>query len=444
MPSPEREAYSNWGISVLAPVLQAIVSYDNINANALSLTFKANILGMKVPALEQLLSGLGSNQQASQKFEQRMQAMNSMLSNQSMVLLPADGELSSTQYSFSGLAEMLQNYQLVIAGAGKMPVTRLWGRTLSGFGQSGDGDERIYEETIATECTSTLEPALDKLLPVVAMSEIGEAPDDMDLSFPSLRVLDEKEKAELAKATADTVVVYMNAGLMSPRTAAKEIKQASVITGMGTNLTDEAIEKLSDDVAAEGELGEGLFGVGSGGLEPASSPAKVIKEENHVGEEKEEQGEPKPAKPEKAVAHDEDGPAVEAINFQGLPLVIETRKGETRRGEGWATVMPYDYGFLKGVMGADGDSLDVAVGPDRSSSWVYLVDQSVLGDRGKFDEHKAFLGFPSANAALKAFHQGHHRSADVLLDWTPMPIGEFKQWVKRADLRKPASREALR
>jgi hypothetical protein len=441
MPSPEREAYSNWGISVLAPVLQAIISYDNVSANSLSLTFKANILGMRVPDLAAMLSGLGSSPQASQKFEQRMQQMNSMLSNQSLVLLPAEGELSQVQYSFSGLAEMLQNYQLVVAGAAKMPVTRLWGRTLTGIGQSGDGDERIYEETIATECTTTLEPALDKLLPIIAMSEIGEPLEDADLSFPSLRVLDEKEKSELAKATADTVVVYMNAGLMSPRCAAKEIKQASVITGIGTNLTDEAIEKLSDDVAAEGELGEGLFGAGSGGLEPASSPAKVVKEENHVEEEKEE---PRPEVKEKAVAKDEDGPAVEAINFQGLPLVIETRKGETRRGEGWATVMPYDYGYLKGTAGADGDSLDVAVGPDRGSSWAYLVDQGKLHDPKVFDETKVFLGYRSAGAALKAFHLGHHRSADVLLDWTPMPIGEFKQWIKRADLRRPCSREALK
>jgi hypothetical protein len=143
-------------------------------------------------------------------------------------------------------------------------------------------------------------------------------------------------------------------------------------------------------------------------------------------------------------AYDSDGPAVEAIDFQGLPVVIETLKGETRRGEGWSQVLPYDYGFLKGVMGADGDSLDVAVGPDRNSGWAYVFDQSHLEDRKTFDEHKVFLGYPSANAAMKAFHLGHHRAGDVLLDWTPMPLDEFKTWIKRADLRKPASREALR
>ena len=82
---------------------------------------------------------------------------------------------------------------------------------------------------------------------------------------------------------------------MSPRTAAKEIKQFSDRTGFGTNLTDEAIDKLPDTVEAEGEVGQGLFPEG-GGLTPASGPGKVLKEEAKTaklhGEENEEEPEP--------------------------------------------------------------------------------------------------------------------------------------------------------
>ena len=537
MPEPENSVYQGWGISVLAPVMQALMSYDNVSANALSLSYRANLIGMRMPELAQILSGVGISQKAAQDFATRMQPVNQMLSNQSLIMLPKDGELSNVQYSFSGLAELIQMFQLQMAGAAKMPVTLLWGRTLNGLGQAGDGDERIYEKTVATEADVTLRPALEKLFPVIMASELGEVPDDMELSFPSIRVLDEKEKSELAKATVDSIVVCLNSGLLSPRQAGKELKQASDSTGFCTNMTDEDIEKLSDKVSSEGELGEGLFGPEGegGGLNPSSGPAKVIKEEDRQAKKLPEafqgvkpvpvegSGAPKPSSStteapgakkaalkkavdtvwqpsaaarqfmrvkqlresleqaesalraaytsdpdpkvdalldkvivarraylneldDKSKALDADGPARKMMTVHGLPVVIETRRGEARsgmtpNGKPWAQTLPYDYGYFKGHPGADGDSLDVACGPDPSSKWVYIFDQSILGQPAKFDESKVFVHYPSQRAALDAFYRGHHKAADVLLDWTPMHVDDFKQWLKDRDPKKPCSPE---
>lgn len=544
MPEPENSVYQGWGISVLAPVMQALISYDNVSANALSLSYRANLIGMRMPELAQILSGVGISQKAAQDFATRMQPVNQMLSNQSLVMLPKDGELSNVQYSFSGLAELVQMFQLQMAGAAKMPVSLLWGKLYNGLGNAGDGDERIYEKTVATEADVTLRPALEKLFPVIMASELGEVPDDMELSFPSIRVLDEKEKVELAKTVVDTLTVVLNSGGISPRTYGKELKQSSDITGVFTNITDEDIEKLSDKVSSEGELGEGLFGPEGegGGLNPASGPAKVIKEEDKQAKKLPEavqgvkpvpvkgNGSPKPkesavgllgakkvapgAKAEDArfsrgsaessvaaglrlaqlenrtvyvvptangfaieyckplriqgyyvctpdgahtkheaetgaPAYDADGPARKTMTIHGLPVVIETRKGEKRSGmtpdgKSWSTVMPYDYGYFKGIPGADGDSLDIAVGPDPASNWVYIFDQSILGQPAKFDESKVLVHYSSQKAALNAFYGGHHKAADVLLDWTPMSAEDFKRWLKERDYKKPCSPEALR
>jgi hypothetical protein len=528
MPEPEKSAYQGWGISVLAPVFQALVSYDNVTSNALALSYRAQLIGLTMPDLAQLLSGLGANQAAAQGFSNRMSQINEQMSNQSLVILPKDGQLTATNYSFSGMFELKQAFQLDVSGAAKMPVSLLWGRTLNGLGQAGDGDEKIYAKTIGTEASVTMRPALEKLYPVITTSELGEVPDDMELYFPSLRDLDEKEKAELAKTTVDTVTVCINTGIMSPRTGAKEIKQASDITGFGTNLTDEAIEKLSDDVQAEGELGGGLFGEeGAKTLEPSGSPELALKETDKLaggktapgslqgapGKPGEGKGGLKPAdaptgkseasgepikrpgkaldaqyyvaercgKPEwrtcpecdgrmhrfncatkldpkqdcckergckyallsagkgtnQAIARDNDGPGPE-IEVHGLPIVIENPKGSTRKGQGWETVMPYDYGYFVGIPGADGDSLDVALGKGPDNGWVYLMDQSVPGSPKKFDETKVFMNWPSCRAALDAFKAGHHRWEDVMMDWTPMPVSAFLQWLKTGNLKRPA------
>ncbi len=484
MPEPENSVYSGWGISVLAPVLQSMTSYDNISANALSLSFRANLIGLKEDQLSQMLSGAAMNQKAAMAYAQRMQALNQGLNNQSLLILPKEGGLENIQYSFGGLAELIQMYQLQLAGAAKMPVSLLWGRMYNGLGNSGEGDERIYEKTIATEADITLRPALEKLLPVIMTSEIGEVPDDLTLDFPSIRVLDEKEKSELARTTVDTVVVALNSGLISPRKAAMELKESSRQTGLFGNLTDEDISALSDKTQSEGELGEGLFGEEGGAeqLEPSSSPQKVLREEGRaeraehasdrvgarddkfdddtqrkldelrkylaqaelVGDERRADKLRRElrlweefAKKTGARATDEDGPGPSRW-VHGLECVVENPKGSVRSGPGWETVMPYAYGYIAGVKGADGDSLDVAIGPDPGSGWAYVFDQRRLDDPAKFDEHKCFLGWPSAKAALNAFKAGHHRWRDVLMDWTPMPIEEFLKWTKEGDLKRPA------
>ena len=441
VPTPEREAYSMWGISVIEPVFQELQKRDNVSWNIANLTFRANILGMKFPDLASLLSGLGMPSSAGNKFEQRMAAVNHLISNQSLVPLPADGGIEATQYSFSGLGEVYQQFCLDVSGAAQIPVARLWGRTITGLGQTGDGDEKIYVERIATDQDAYLRPQLEKLYPVLCASELGEVPDDLDLNFPSLAVPDDKDKAELGKSIVDSVMVALNGGLISPQTAAKELKQSSTKTNLFTNITDEEIAALSDKPQSEGEIGGNLFGQGGAssgessetspehpgitGLNPASSPSKALKEEDKVAKAKQQ-------------AKDSDGPA-QGIHFiHGLTVHVETPKGFTRHGKDWRVVMPADYGYIQDAPGADGDALDAYVGPDPEATYVYLIDQKHLPPQKGFDETKVMLGFPSQATALKAYDAGHHRAKDVLMDWTPMSVEDFKRWLVDRDPKKPA------
>jgi hypothetical protein len=194
-----------------------------------------------------------------------MQAQNELLSNQSMVILGKEGEMFSHQYSFSGLEGILQQFMLDMCGAARTPATRLFGRTITGLGQSNDGDERIYEETIAQEQMQELDPNIKKLYPVVMMSEFGETPKDWDITYPSIRVLTEEDKKKLAKDGTDAVVVAFNAGLISPRVATKELQQMADTTGFYSNITPEDIEAASPKLQQMGEMD---MGGGESGEQP--------------------------------------------------------------------------------------------------------------------------------------------------------------------------------
>jgi hypothetical protein len=128
---------------------------------------------------------------------------------------------------------------------------------------------------------------------------------------------------------------------------------------------------------------------------------------------------------------------------QGFDVAIETPRGGTRAGvdpdgKPWSVVMPAHYGYLKGGKGADGDKLDVYIGPTPDAPEVFVVDQ-IDPATGKFDEHKILMGFPDQASALAAYDaafsdgSGPNRRGAV----TPMDTAQLRVWVGYSDTTKP-------
>lgn len=95
------------------------------------------------------------------------------------------------------------------------------------------------------------------------------------------------------------------------------------------------------------------------------------------------------------------------MEFQGLPLDIEHTAGSVRRGKDkdgheWATTFRYAYGYIRGTKGADGEGLDVFVGPNPDAEKAFVVHQQ-RPDTGKYDEDKILLGWDTAEDAKEAY-----------------------------------------
>lgn len=90
--------------------------------------------------------------------------------------------------------------------------------------------------------------------------------DDLDFEFDPVSEPSDQERADLAKCGTDNIVTAYNAGLISQRTALREMKQQSSRTGTWTNITDEEIMNASDEIEPQGEMGgfPGMDGEGDG------------------------------------------------------------------------------------------------------------------------------------------------------------------------------------
>ena len=267
LPEIERIAEMYWGESEVEALYKEVVAHDNVSANMAALTFQANINTMEVKGLEQLFS-IGSSQ-AQRRFWQVMQAQSVLRSNFGTQLVEEGNKITNTQYSFAGLRDVYESMALNLCGASHYPMTKLFGRSPSGMNATGESDLRNYYDYVDSQREAKLRPALQKLLPILAMSAWGYVPDDLDFNFPPLWTPTAKEVSEIGKAKSETIIAAFQSGLLDASTAQKELKKLSDETGLFDSITDEAINtnagRSYSDVTA---LRDPLMGLGYGEENP--------------------------------------------------------------------------------------------------------------------------------------------------------------------------------
>ena len=283
LPFWEKQAELYWGASVIEAIFDELKKRDNVSWNIAQLTFMANLRVLK---MQDLGTTLGATDPVSQaELYRTLTAQNWLASNMGIQIMDAADGLETHQYTFGGLADCYQQFIMDISGAAEIPVTKLFGRSPSGLNATGESDLQNYYDMIGEKQESLLRPILNKLLPPLMMSLFGAVPDDLDFDFNPVSEPTDKERSDLAKSGTDNVVAAVNAGLVSKRTALKELKQQSERTGVWTNITDEDIEKASDEIDDPGEMGmPGMPGMGMGGPEKNEAPKSPQSPGNEPGQ----------------------------------------------------------------------------------------------------------------------------------------------------------------
>jgi N12 class adenine-specific DNA methylase len=131
------------------------------------------------------------------------------------------------------------------------------------------------------------------------------------------------------------------------------------------------------------------------------------------------------------------------LEWEGFDIAIETPKGGTRSGVGkdgkpWSVTMPEHYGRIKGTIGADGDQIDITIGPNPEQNGVVWVIDQIDPDTGKFDEHKIMAGFEMGEEAEQAYIDGFSdgRGIDRIGAVERMDLAQLRQWIANGNTKK--------
>lgn len=250
LPNIEEQSEQYWGTSELERVYDELKKYDNTSYNIAALVFSANLKVYQMEGFDQLGT---LNPNALKDLYQVLMLMNWMRSSQGMQVIGKDDNFSTHQYSFSGLSDIYEMFMLDVSGAAAIPVTKLFGRSPAGMNATGESDMANYYDSIEEQQEATLRPILDRLLPIMCISEFGAIPDDLEFEFEPVRRPSEEEKKNILTQVTQAVNTTYQAGIISQRIALKELRESSRATGMWNNITDEDIEKADSDFGIGGE-----------------------------------------------------------------------------------------------------------------------------------------------------------------------------------------------
>lgn len=133
------------------------------------------------------------------------------------------------------------------------------------------------------------------------------------------------------------------------------------------------------------------------------------------------------------------------MKFQGMDVSIETDIGEYRHWydphnkEEGKTKMSHPYGYIRRTDGADGEQVDVYVGPNEAAKKVYIVHQMKAPNFENYDEDKVMVGFDSAKEAKTAYLRNFNDSR-FFGAMTTIPVERFKDYfIKKALTGPPAT-----
>ena len=234
LPYMETVAENYWGASELEHIWDELQKRSATSANIAQLVFQANITTLKMGHLGQHLA-MGTEKQR-QDALQAMETENRLRTSYGLQIMNADDSLENHSYSFGGLSEIYEAFMMDMAGAAEIPATKLFGRSPQGMNSTGEADLRNYYDMIAQMQERCLRPALEKLLPIMAISCWAYVPKDLEIIFQPVMTTSPAERADLVQKMTSDVIEAFKCGLLTQQQAMEELQSRGERLGVYTKL----------------------------------------------------------------------------------------------------------------------------------------------------------------------------------------------------------------
>lgn len=223
-----------WGLSDIEQVYEVLKRYDALSTNTGDLVQESKVDVFKMDGLtNKLAAGFESD------IAKAMTSIQLIKSSTNTLLIDKENEYEQKELTFAGLRDLLIEFRNAVAGAAEMPVTILFGQSVSGLA-SGDEDIQNYHETIHGLQESRLRPVFEKLDPIISTMAVGFCPQDWWFEFVSLNEVKQEQKVNMLNTFSTATNILMQNGVLSEIQVANELKES----GLFASISAEDIAQL--------------------------------------------------------------------------------------------------------------------------------------------------------------------------------------------------------
>lgn len=244
-PSFIRPRLRGWGFSVVENLVSSINQYmksNNLTFEVLD-EFKLDIF--KIKNLTQTL--LSSDGTAA--VRRRIELANYQKNFQNALIMDGDDDYIQKQLTFAGVADMMKEFRIQIASDMRMPMTKLFGLSASGF-NSGEDDIEVYNAMVEGEVRAKCKYEIVTILELVCQKLYGFKPDDLEITFAPLRILSSEQEEQVKNHKMNRIVQAFQAGLCSIQEAKESINKDKLM-GVQVDTTEDSITMGKDEFIDE-------------------------------------------------------------------------------------------------------------------------------------------------------------------------------------------------
>ncbi|MCK3654235.1 hypothetical protein A4G19_10575 [Pasteurellaceae bacterium Macca] len=223
-----------WGVSDLSPVIETLKRFDGASKNIGDLIFESKVDVFRIAGLsEKIASGMEND------VARVIQAVQLIKSSTNSLVLDTENEYEQKELAFGGLKDLLTEFRNAVAGAADIPVTILFGQSVSGLA-SGDEDIQNYHESIHRLQEARLRPVFERLDPLLCNQLFGGLPEDWWFEFTPLKELTQEQQVNMLNTFSQAVNGLIQHGIVTEIQAANELKES----GLFANISAEDLALL--------------------------------------------------------------------------------------------------------------------------------------------------------------------------------------------------------
>lgn len=214
---------NGWGISVYEQIFQDMSSFFKARNVIFELLDESKIDVLKLATLKEAIS--------SSTGEAALQRMVDMVARnknyKSQITLATDDEYEQKQIRFSGMSEILKEIRIMIAGASKMPVNKIWGEGVTGFG-SGEDSLENYNSQIENEIRTDDTPVIEDVLRLRCYELFGREVEDLEMIWKNLRTLNAIDEQNINDHKLGNALQLFDRQLLSPQEVMEYLKKQQI------------------------------------------------------------------------------------------------------------------------------------------------------------------------------------------------------------------------